>query len=200
MTTYHVMSPHVRLKGGEMEKSKKLWIPVLSGVLLIALMVGVAGAGGNNRTSGALGPTAYITVAGAAFNPIDEGADWYNYGQWIRNDALTDARFYAGPIVFPHAGAVQITEIVLVALDNNPGATAEACATLWRNSYSTGAEAAMASVCSTGSATGVRKFSTATISPDRVNPRWHGCYVSLLLRAGTQLQAYAVRIAYKPVL
>jgi len=183
-----------------MEKSKKLWIAVLSCVLLIALMVGVAGARGNDRTSGTLGPTAYITVPGAAFNPIDEGADWYNYGQWIRNDSLSDERFYAGPIVFPHAGAVQITEVVLSAYDNNPGATAEACATVWRSVFASGAEQSMASVCSTGSATGVRKFSAPTISPNTVNPQRHACYASLVLRVGTEIRAYAVRIAYRPVL
>jgi hypothetical protein len=200
LTTYHVTTRET--EGGEMEKSKKLWIPVLLGVLLIALMVGVAGAGVKNRASGALGPTAYITVPGAAFNPHDETADWYNYGQWIRNDSITEHTFYAGPIVFPHAGTVQITQVVLVALDENP--TAEACARLFRNKFSTGAVEDMANVCSTGSDPAVRQFSTATISPARVNPKWNGFYVGLLTYPsnppGSMVRVYAVRIAYKPVL
>jgi hypothetical protein len=196
------MSPLERQKGGEMEKARTLWIPVLSGVLLMAVMVAVVGAGGDDPTYGALGPTAYITVPGAAFNPSQDGADWYNYGQWIRNESTSDHRFYAGPIVFPHAGAVKITGIVLVAYDENPDA--EACASLVRNSFKTGAETYMGSVCSTGSATGVRQFAATSISPDKVNPKQHGCYVSLMLRAssppGNMVRAYAVRIAYRPVL
>jgi hypothetical protein len=188
------------MKGGEMKKARKLWVPVLLGVLLIALMVGVAGAGTSNRPSGALGPTAYITVPGAAFNPSQDEVEWYNYGQWIRNDSLSDYRFYAGPIVFPYAGTVQIKQVVLVAYDNNPGTNAEACATLYKNAFMTGAEQAMASVCSTGSDPAVRRFATTAISPNQVNPKWAGCYVCLMLRAGTEIQAYAVRIAYRPVL
>jgi hypothetical protein len=183
-----------------MEKAKKLWIPVLLGVLLITLMVGVAGAGENNRSSGALGPTAYITVPAAAFSPSQDEVEWYNYGQWIRNDSLSDYRFYAGPIVFPHAGKVQITQIVLVAYDNNSGTTAEACATLYRSKFLTGAEESMASICSTGSDPSVRRFATPNISPNEINPKYTSCYVSLMLRVGTEIRAYDVRIAYKPVL
>jgi hypothetical protein len=186
-----------------MEKARALWIPVLAGVLLIAVMVAVVGAGADDPTYAALGPTAYITVPAAAFNPSEDGADWYNYGRWIRNDSTTaDQRFYAGPIVFPHAGAVKITGIVLVAYDENLGS--EACASVVRNSFKTGAETYMGGVCSTGSEIGVRKFATTAISPDKVNPKRHGCYVALVLRASSPssniVRAYAVRIAYRPVL
>jgi hypothetical protein len=184
---------------GEMEKAKKLCIPVLLGVLLIALMVGVAGAGENNRTSAALGPTAYITIPAGAFSPNYEEAEWYNGGAWIRNDSVDQPEFFlAGPIVFPYAGTVKVTKLALVAHDNNPDR--EVCADLKRVAFLTGVEASMVGFCSNGSATGVRKFTSASISPDTVNPQWAGCYAQLLLEPGTELEVYAVRISYRPVL
>jgi hypothetical protein len=185
------------MKEGEMEKARKLWIPVLLGVLLIAFVVGVAGARGHNRTSGALGPTAYITIPGAAFNPKSDGADWYNTGKYIRNMSANDDLFYAGPIVFPHAGAVQITEFALLAYDNSG---LDGCAHLHKSRFMTGAYERMAYVCSTGSLPGVRRFSTSTISAPQVNPQYAGCSVSLALEGAADVRIYAVRIAYRPVL
>jgi hypothetical protein len=182
-----------------MHEVRKLWIPILLGVLLIAAMFGVAGAGRNNRPDAALGPTAYITVPAAAFNPCADGADWYNGGNYILNMSSSTAYFHAGPVLFPHSGTVQITQIVLVARDKNAGVNAEACATVCRNPFS-GGEDRMGSVCSTGSADRLRKFTTTSISPARVNPKWHGCYVELQLRPGSDISVASVRIAYRPVL
>jgi hypothetical protein len=182
-----------------MDRVRKLWISVLLGVLLIAAMVGVAGAGRNNRPHGALGPTAYITVPAAAFNPVQEGANWYNYGYYLLNESPSSWDFLAGPIVFPHSGTVQITEIVLVAVDNDGAASAEVCAWVVRSSFSGGSDQ-MGSVCSTGSAPDLRHFKTTSISPARVNPKWHGCYVKVRLGPTVAVGAASVRIAYRPVL
>lgn len=183
-----------------MEKVRKLSIAVSLGVLLIAVVVGIAGAGRNNRPHAALGPTAYITVPAAAFNPWADGADWFNAGNWIRNESPSSIEYFqAGPILFPHSGTVQISQIVLVAYDDNAGVNAEACATVLRSPFS-GGEDTMGGVCSTGAAPVLRKFTTTSIGPARVNPKWHGCYVRLLLCPGSGIWAYSVRIAYRPVL
>jgi hypothetical protein len=186
------------MKGEVMEKSKKLSIAVLSGVLLIALMVGVAGAGVKSRTSGALGPVGYITVPAAAFSPREETIKWYNAGHYIVNESGFGAVFYTGPIVFPYAGEVKITGISLWAEDNDSGE--EACVWVIRHVLSTGAKEDMGSVCSTGSTSGVRKFSDTSISPNKVNPRSYGCYLSLAIGESTDIGVFAVRISYRPIL
>jgi hypothetical protein len=175
-----------------MKKVKKYWMVVLLGGLLMATLVGVAGARPDHSAMAAV--TRRITIPAGHFSPHDDDDLWYNAGEaiWSRIDG-SNAYFYA-PVVFPTGQSVVVESVTFYAYDNN--ASANACLRLYLTDPTAGNEGQVAYLCSTGSSsTDPRTFTTSTISN---NPAKHGkgVYLEVEFQDKDDLKLYGVRIQY----
>jgi hypothetical protein len=175
-----------------MKRVKKYWMVVLLAGLLMATLVGVAGARPNDRPSGAL--SRRITIPAGHFIPNDETTQWYNDGFYIRSDTDGSSEIFLAPVVFPTGQAVVVESVTFYAYDNN--ASADVYLELYLTDPTAGIEGQMASVCSTGaSPTYPRSFTDSSIDN---NPVKHGkgVYLWLDFQDDTNLKFHGVRIQY----
>jgi hypothetical protein len=171
-----------------MGQLKKCWIVLLLGAVLMATLMGVAGA----RPMGAI--SRRITVPAGHFIAHDNNDLYYNGGYQVysKNDGITE--IFTAPVVFPTGQSVVVESITLYLYDEN--ASDEACVTLYRTDPTAGDQVSMAAVCSTGSSsTNPRSFTDISISN---NPLKHGkgVYLWLTIEDNTNLDVYGVRIQY----
>ena len=166
---------------------KKLWIAVLVGMLLVLSLAGEAGA----RESAAVSAWKYVTIPAGHFHPIQDGYDWYNAGLSIRVSSGTGT--FTAPVVFPGFGSVTVKKVILFTYDQN--GTDDVSVSLYKTRPDSGTEVRIARAESSGSAPGVRAFSNATIMGATVY-RSRGTYLWLNIPSSSNLEVYAVKIAY----
>jgi hypothetical protein len=175
-----------------MKNVKKYWMVVVQAGLLIATLVGVAGARPNDRPMAAI--SRRITIPGAHFIPHDDDDLYYNGGYLIRSETDGSSEYFYAPVVFPTGQAVVVESVTFYALDNN--ASYDMCVELHRTDPTAGTGVIMAEVWSSGdSVTDPRSFTDSTVSN---NPVKHGKGVFLWLEIedDTHLNLYGVRIQY----
>jgi hypothetical protein len=173
------------------KKVKKYWMVLLLGALLMATLVGVAGARPNDSGMGAI--SRRITIPAGHFIPKQDDWDYNNHGYWLYNE--TGSAAYTAPVVFPTGQAVVVESVTLYAYDND--ADDDICLKLERTDHTQAAAATMAFTCTSGSSsTDPRHFTDSSINH---NPVKHGQGIYLKLNiddAGTSLKAYGLRIQY----
>jgi hypothetical protein len=157
-------------KEKDMRKVKKLWVPVLLGVVLLVILAGVAGAIPREAASKVL------SISPAAFVPDNDNRDYDNWGHFVKCNAGT---CYFNAYVNPPApgSSWTVTGLKLLVDDNNAGANA--CAEIWRETVATGKSYRMAQTCSTGAVPNtVRLFSDSSISYNPVTNS-HAVYLRI---------------------
>jgi hypothetical protein len=175
-----------------MKKVKKYWMVLLFGGLLMAILVGVAGARPNDRPMGAL--TRRITIPAGHFIPAHSNDTWNNevHRLYSMTDGATDK--FVAPVVFPTGQAVVVESITFWAYDNN--AADNLCVYLYRTDPTAANKVEMASACTSGFSTTLPlSFTDSTIDN---NPVKHGKGVCLQLETedNSNLMLYGVRISY----
>jgi hypothetical protein len=176
-----------------MKKVKKYWMVVLLAGLLVATLVGVAGARPNQSgQAGAL--SRRITIPAGHFIPADDDELYSNEGGYIQSGGDASLQEFYAPVVFPTGQAVVVESVTLYAYDNN--AFADLCLSLHRTDVTGGMiSGQMSDVCSTGLSTSTRHFTDSSII---YNPVKHGNGVYLLLQFqdDTSMWFTAARIQY----
>jgi hypothetical protein len=134
-----------------MKKLNTLWIPVLLGVLLLATLVGVAGAKPDARPL----QQAWRLLALSPSDCVPQSSGisgWWNNGDYIECPAGSPCGFMC-PVHFPAAGeqsvgAVHVKRVTLYIRDLVAG---DVAVELWKNHAPTGVQAQMAGAKSFGS-------------------------------------------------
>ena len=191
----------IKRKEEKMEKTKKTWIGLLLGGLLLATLAGAVWARPEGRpvadsTAHKLDkPKAHhggfhytVTIPGAHFHPYEDGLDWFNNGNFIRMDSGTGQFFAAVPML---PGNRTVESVTMYVKDNN--GSDDATAELYRKKTD-GTVVSMANIASTGSSGSIRSFSDTSINPSTI---WggHGAYLYLSI-GGTNIDVYSVQIKY----
>jgi len=183
-----------------MTRSRRVWIPVLVGLLV----AGLSGVGGGGAV--AVEPrltTAAIIVPPSAFTPTRNDA-----GPWYQNDGNGvfmfngEAQFVA-PLSFP-VPVVNIKRVTLYAWDGS--AEAAVCLQLLRTTPRSGLTSLevqsvveAGAVCTDGAQELTQEAYTVDITPRRVNQRLHNAYlkVDLMIPPGVgALTFYGVKVTY----
>ena len=184
-----------------MKKTKKSWIALLLGGLLLATLAGAVWARPQGRP--AAHGTAYkldrpkahhggfhytVTIPAAHFHPMIDGLNWLNNGDYIRMDSGSGWFTAAVPML---PGNRTVESVTMYVMDNN--GAAQASVTLYRTKTD-GTRQGMAYIATTGSSGSIRSFSDTSISPSTI---WggHGAYLYLVIGA-TDISVYAVQIKY----
>jgi len=174
-----------------MKRTKKMWMPIALGMLLMAVLVGVAGGMPNELPQASAG--IMVTIPPAAFNPVAPGCDYLNAGHYVTVNGGT-CTFHA-PLFFPPGRPLRVNRIIIYAEDNNENK--DLCVKLFRMNPATTpvANEEMATVCTTGKDSAVRTFTTTAISPDGI--AWdHGPYLWLEIPGRIGLSLYGVKLDY----
>ncbi len=179
-----------------MKSGKSWWMPVLLGVLLMAILVGAAGARPNERAQAASG-TRQLIVSAADFYPINNTYAFYNYGSSLTSSANMSYVNFTAPVQFPAAYYVTVEKVQLFAYDNNT--TGQIKMWLYRTKPSVGTLLAMAYI-DTGwtfadPVNNPRTWTDTSISPNVKNPA-NGTYLWVQFSDNTNLDLYGVRIFY----
>lgn len=191
----------IREKEKKMKQTRKTWIALLLGALLLATLVGVVWARPKgefaerdaahklDRPKGHHGGFHYTaTIPGGHFHPIQDGLNWYNWAYKLRMDSGSGAFTAALPIL---PGSRTVESMTMYVMDNH--ASVNACVSLVR-AKTDGSYTEIGSTCSAGSSSSIRTFSDTTISPSTI---WggHGAYLYLSIN-GTNIDVYSVQVAY----
>ena len=189
--TYGSAIRHVRSRRKEKTKNvKKLWIAVLLGMLLVLSLAGETGA----RDRAAVSARKYVTIAGGHFQPIQDGCDWWNNGNFVKlSSSASPITDFVAPVVFPGSGPVIVRKITLYADDNV--AIHDVVVSLYKLNPAGGTGIEMASASSAGNALGIREFSDTSITYATIQ-RTHGVYLYLSFDASSSLLVTGVKIAY----
>jgi len=178
-----------------MKSGKSWWMPVLLGVLLMAILVGAAGARPNERAQAASG-TRQLIIGAADFYPINNTYAFYNDGYYLYSNVNGSSVYFTAPVQFPAAYYVTVEKVELFAYDYNT--TGHIRMWLERTKPSVGTETEMAYI-DTGYAftdpSSVRTWTDTTISPSVKNPA-NGTYLWVEISDDTSLDLYGVRIFY----
>jgi hypothetical protein len=94
------------------------WRPLLVGLVLLSVLVGVAGAVPTDQPS-ALSTRRQIMISAADFYPCDDSYDYSNYGDVIYLGGGTSFGYFVAPVDFPYPLWVTIDKFELFAYDNN---------------------------------------------------------------------------------
>ena len=181
-----------------MKHLKTTWSPLLLGMLLMAVLVGVAGDGTPARA--AVGSRQLIIPAGD-FHP-DSNLDtvrFTNRGYYMYSDTTVTLTLYAA-VQFPVAYYATVDKLELMACDNNPSGTI--AVGLYKTKPAAGNEIGMAYI-DTGEAstdpTDPRIWVDTSIDNPTVKPA-EGTYLMLYFdTAGIPTpKFYGVRIWYHP--
>jgi len=178
-----------------MKSGKSWWMPVLLGVLLVAVLVGVAGARPNERAQGASG-TRQLIIQAADFYPATNTFAFVNNGYYLYSDLDGSVVRFIAPVQFPAPYYVTVEKVQLFAYDNNT--TGQIRMGLVRTKPSVGTQTSMAFI-HTGYASAdpviPRTWTDTSISPNVKNPA-HGTYLWVQISDDTALDLYGVRIFY----
>ncbi len=178
-----------------MKSGKSWWMPVLLGVVLITVLVGVAGAKPNGRSQAASG-TRQLIIQAADFYPTNNTSAFFSNGYYLYSKVDGSNVVFIAPVQFPASYYVTVEKVQLFAYDNNSTDRIEMA--LYRTKPSVGTRTLMAYI-STGLAftdpTNPRTWTDTSISPSVVNPA-HGTYLSVSISDDTNLRLYGVRIFY----
>jgi len=179
-----------------MKSGKSWWMPVLLGVLLMAILVGVAGARPNERAQAASG-TRQLIIQAADFYPINNTYAFFNNGWMLWSNANMSNVYFTAPVQFPAPYYVTVEKVQLFAYDNN--STGHIMMDLYRTKPSVGTETSMAYI-DTGYAfadpvNNPRTWTDTSISPSVVNPA-NGTYLWVEISDDSALYLYGVRIFY----
>lgn len=170
-----------------MARTKRLWVPVLAG-LLVAGLLGVGGGGAVAAEPRTV--TASIMIPTAAFIPAYDGIDYSNWGPHITVGSTGGA--FAAPLSFP-VPVVTIRRITLYAYDNDPAANV--CASLLRSRPAAGVEDNAGGVCTVNSPDDPQTVYTTAMNPRQVNTAFHSPYLWVSL-SGPGVWIYGVKITY----
>jgi len=167
-----------------MTRMRRLWVPVLVG-LLVAVLLGPAGVTATEPRV----TTASIMIPASAFSPTMDDLDYENRGFRLQVTSASGAFF--APLSFP-VPVVNIKKITLYAYDND--GLKEVCVTLYRARPADAAEDTTGQVCTLdGSAP--QYASTTLISPRRVTTASQGAYLWVSI-GGPGLWLYGVKVNY----
>jgi hypothetical protein len=175
-----------------MKKVKNWWLPMLLGAVLMATLVGVAGARPNERPMAAV--TRRITIPASYFIPHDDDDLYYNGGYYVESNTDGSSELFVAPVVFPTGQSVVVESVTLYAYDNN--LSDDVCLWLRLTDPTAGDQVKMGEVCSSGdSVTDPRSFTDSSIDN---NPAKHGkgVYLWLDIEDDSNLQFYGARIQY----
>jgi len=171
-----------------MKKVKNWWMPVLFGALLMATLVGAAGA-----RPQAASRTHMINVPPSSFVPEDDAVQYTNDGYYLRIDSGGNHCFLA-TVRFPTKKEVTVEKVRLYAYDEN--ATEDVRLWLMRENPATGNEVIMSEVHSLGfSATDPRSFTDTSISGNPIKRAWQA-YLLMCFDEWEDLGSPGVRIWY----
>lgn len=174
-----------------MEKIKKMLMPVLLGSLLVAILVGVAGASRNDRPLAS--PGTKLTIPAAYFHPVNDDCDYENSGVYLY--LISGTCTFTAPVFFP--GKVRVNSITLYAYDNN--ASHDIGVNLYRTVPHKVTEKLMGFASTNGSSpTLPRVFTDSSLAFNPVR-RTHGAYLWLTIGDNDSLDFYGVRIDYTKV-
>ena len=164
---------------------------MMVGALLMATLVGVAGA----RPSGEVSVSATKTVSIAVADCIakDDGQDY----------SRTDLLVYCNasmcqlmcPVDVPYQGKYKITSLTMFAYDNYSGQYARFY--LFKNTPSSAGSIPMAIYQGTADSTDDPQAVTGPLSNARVQPK-HDIFIRLTIN-GTQPMVYGFRLKYRPL-
>jgi hypothetical protein len=176
-----------------MKTIKRLWIPILLGVLLIATAVGVASASPNARPLEQ--GWRVLTVPAGACVPDEKADDWDHVLSYIKCVSGFSCQFFC-PLDFPAAGeqavgAVNVKRVTLYAYDTG-GAYVQAW--LYKMYPPTGGTSTMAWVTATASANDPEASMDTSIDSNPVY-RSQAPYIELTVTTGIY-KAYGFYIHY----
>ncbi len=179
-----------------MKSGKSWWMPVMLGVLLMAVLVGVAGARPNERAQAASG-TRQLIIGAADFYPANNTYAFFNGGNFVTSLVNGSNTILVAPVQFPAPYWVTVEKVQLFAYDNNT--TGRIMMWLERTKPSVGSKTQMAYI-DTGyafadSVNNPRTWTTTSISSSVVNPA-NGAYLDVVISDDSRLDLYGVRIFY----
>ncbi len=169
-----------------MTRTNRLWIPVLVG-LLVAALLGPTGGGAVTAAEPRIA-TGSIMIPAAAFIPT-YNSDYFSMGSYLA--VASGSGSFTAPLSFP-VPIVNIKKITAYAYDNSGGASV--CVSLYRARPIDASEDYAGQVC-TVNASAPQYASTTVISPRRVNTAFHAPYLWVVL-SGPDVNLYGVKIAY----
>ena len=174
-----------------MKEMKKWWMPLLLGALLMAILVGVAGARPNAR------PLAVAwrnhTVSAHHCTPMHDDTDWA-YGSEDLHCSSGGSCSFVCPIRPPHEGSVRIQRLTMYAYDNGTG---EVCVSLREHRTTTGnVVLRLASSCTSDSANDPETYSYD--HPNFTVSRKEDVYVFVRMNSPGQ-KLYGFKIRYVPL-
>jgi len=179
-----------------MDRLHNAWKPMLLGLVLLSVLVGVAGAVPTDQPS-ALSTRRQLLICAADFNPINNTTGYSNNGHVLQSSLDNTDQFFMAPVEFPYSLWVTIDRVELFAYDNNN--TGRIQTWLYLSSPSSGTETDIASL-DTGfayvdPANNPHTWQTTAISPNVKNPA-NDVYVYVDITDDSNLWLYGVRIFY----
>jgi hypothetical protein len=170
-----------------MARMRRLWVPVLVG-LLVAVFLGPAGVTAvEPRTV-----TASIMIPAAAFTPTVDEADYLNGLSYL--GVNNSGYYYFAPLSFA-APEVNVRRITLYAYDNDSLPSHEVCVWLYRTNPTTAAAAFQGSACTSDGTLDPQVVYTTDIGPRTVNTAVHGSFLRIGISAGAE-RLYGVKVTY----
>ncbi|MFH1329772.1 MAG: hypothetical protein ABIJ48_03835 [Actinomycetota bacterium] len=173
-----------------MTASRRLWVPVLVG-LLVAVLLGVPGSGDQAQAALESRAGGKIMIPAAAFIPNSDNWDFDNSGYYLEMSSGNGV--FTAPLLFP-VPVVNIKKIILYAYDNS--GTGQVYAAVYRASPPTSNEIHLGSVWTTDSTANPQVVSTSAISPRRVNTALVGPYLWVTIGPGTRFFGVSVLYSY----
>jgi len=176
-----------------MNRLHDAWRPLLLGLVLLSVLVGVAGAVPTDQPS-ALSTRRQLAIAAADFYPGNSSANYGNNGKTLWTWTATDELFLA-QVDFPAPLWVTIDKFELFACDNN--ASQSITAELYLSKPSEGTEQEMVAL-DTGDGYAnalLQTWQDTSISPNVKNPA-NDVYVQVWIEDSAGLALYGVRIYY----
>ena len=178
-----------------MSRLNRNWSPILLAMLLLAILVGVSGAG--TRVSAQVTGTRQLIVPAAQFHPWEDGTEFQNYGHCITPHGI-DTKWFVAWVPFPVPYYATVEKFELIAYDNTD--TGRIIAWLQKTKPVRGTIRDMAYL-DTGvnfkSSMNPRTWVDSTISYATVKPA-EAVYVYLQLDPKALLVFHGVRIWYHP--
>jgi len=179
-----------------MNRLQNAWRPLLLGLVLLSVLVGVAGAVPTDQPS-ALSTRRQLMICAADFNPVNNTTAYSNNGLVLQSNVENAHQFFMAPVEFPYSLWVTIDKVELFAYDNNNTGRIETY--LYLSSPTSGSQAGIAYL-DTGFAyvdpvNDPHTWQDTTISPNVKNPA-NDVYVYVDISDDTSLWLYGVRIFY----
>ena len=177
-----------------MNRLQNAWRPLLLGLVLLSVLVGVAGAMPTHQPS-ALGTPRQLVISAADFYPCDDSYDYSNYGDVIYLGGGTSLGYFVAPVDFPYPLWVTIDKLELFAYDNNSAGRIEAYLYLGSPASFGHQEIGYVETGVSYASPAYGTWQDTTISPNVKNPA-HDVYLRVYINADTNLKLFGVRVFY----